>query len=644
LLDARHIAGDQRLTDDLRARAIAAWRKRAKSRLVDMGADVERRHESAGEVAFLLEPNLKDGRGGLRDVHTLRWIAAADFVRFDDTPGLEVAHDVLLDARVELHRLAGRPGDVLWLQEQDGVASRLGYRDADALMAAVAQAARTISWTSDEAWRRVASTVHGPRGREYGRDHPVASGVVLRDGEVHLDASSDPAADPTLVLRVAAAAARHHTVIERGSLVRLARDTPLFPAPWPPGAVDDFVSLLLAGRAALPVFEALDHYDVISRILPEWAHVRSRPQRNAYHRFTIDRHLLEAAANAAAHADEVARPDLLVLGALLHDIGKGRKGDHTAEGIALVEQIGPRLGLDADDVAVLVQMVRHHLLLPDIATRRDITDVATTAAVAAAVGTPLVLELLAALTEADSLATGPSAWGSWKAELVAELVDRVRIELGVAPVNEQRWTPFPSPQVLARMGARERAFLPDGDRLTVVYPDRPGLLSRIAGILTLHGLDVIGARAHSDEQGMAASEFRLLEPRDREAWDLVIPDLRRALDGPFAIEARLAARARTYRRPRPSSAHASVPSVRIDNAASAGATVVEVRAPDSIGVLYRITKALAELLLDIRHASVSTLGHEVVDSFYVREITGEKVVDARAMAELERAILHAVGE
>jgi [protein-PII] uridylyltransferase len=644
MLDARHLAGDRRLTDELRDRTLAAWRKRAKSRLVEMGADVERRHASAGEVAFLLEPNLKDGRGGLRDVHTLRWIEAADFVRLDEAAGLELAYDVLLDARVELHRLAGRPGDVLWLQDQDAVAPPLGYRDADAMMAAVAQAARTIAWTSDEAWRRVASTVHGPRGREYGRDQPMASGVMLRDGEVHIVASADPAADPTLVLRVAAAAARHHTVIERASLVRLARETPPFPAPWPPGAVDDFVSLLLAGRAAIPVFEALDHYDVISRILPEWAPVRSRPQRNAYHRFTIDRHLLEAAANAAGHADEVARPDLLVLGALLHDIGKGRKGDHTDVGIRLVEEIGPRLGLAADDVAVLVQMVRHHLLLADVATRRDITDPAPTAAVAEAVGTPLVLELLAALTEADSLATGPSAWGNWKAELVAELVDRVRVELGVEPVNQDRWTPFPSPEVLALMGARERAFQSDGDRLTVVYQDRPGLLSRVAGILTLHGLDVVAARAHSDEQGMAASEFRVLERRDRDAWDLVIPDLRRALDGPFAIEARLAERARTYRRPRQSAAYAAVPTVRIDNAASPSATVVEVRAPDSIGVLYRITKALAELLLDIRHATVTTLGHEVVDSFYVREVTGAKVVDDRAMAELERAILHAVGE
>jgi [protein-PII] uridylyltransferase len=349
LLDARHLVGDQRLTDDLRARALAGWRKRAKSWLVELGAAVERRHASAGEVAFLLEPNLKDARGGLRDVHSLHWVEAADFVRLDETPGLDLAYDVLLDARVELHRLAGRPGDVLWLQDQDGVARRLGYRDADALMAAVAQAARTIAWTSDEAWRRVASTVHGPRGREYGRDVPVASGVVLRDGEVHLDAAADLSADPTLVLRVAAAAAQHRTVIERASLERLARDTPSFPTPWPAGAVDDFVSLLLTGHAAIPVFEALDHYDVISRILPEWAVVRSRPQRNAYHRFTIDRHLMEAAANAADLAGDVARPDLLVLGALLHDIGKGRKGDHTEVGITLVEQIGPLLGLDADD-------------------------------------------------------------------------------------------------------------------------------------------------------------------------------------------------------------------------------------------------------------------------------------------------------
>ena len=157
--------------------------------------------------------------------------------------------------------------------------------------------------------------------------------------------------------------------------------------------------------------------------------MRNKPQRNAYHRFTVDRHLLEAAANAAELAPRVDRPDLLVVGALLHDIGKGFPGDHTEVGIGLVATIARRMGFAPGDVETLVAMCRYHLLLPDTATRRDLDDPATIDTVAKAAGDVGTLELLGTLTEADSLATGPSAWGSWKAGLVAELVERARRQL-----------------------------------------------------------------------------------------------------------------------------------------------------------------------------------------------------------------------
>ena len=465
-------------------------------------------------MAFLLEPNLKDGRGGLRDVHALRWAEAAESVLLEgDDDAIQAAYDVLLGVRVELHRQAGRPGDVLLLQDQDAVAARLGEPDADTLMARVATAARTIAWTSDEAWHRVGSWLTGPSGREYRRDRPVAPGVVLREGEVHLEAAASPAGDPTLVLRVATAAARHRCRIERRSLDRLARETATFPAPWPAGAADDLAALLLEGEPAIPVLESLDQRGLLVKVLPEWEPVRSRPQRNAYHRYTVDRHLWEAAANAAALADRVSRPDLLVVGALLHDLGKGYPGDHTEVGIELVGRIAPRMGFGRTDTEVLAQMVRHHLLLPDVATRRDLSDDVTIDAVAEAVGDARVLELLAALTEADSLATGPSAWGTWKSELVAELADRVRFRLGSGPAMPESWSLFPSAEVLALMGSGRLALLPEPDRITVVAPDRPGLFTHIAGVLTLHGLDVLGAQAHSDELGMAASEFRVRDRR-----------------------------------------------------------------------------------------------------------------------------------
>ncbi len=646
LLTARHLAGDAELTDRLASRAKSSWQRRSRRWLTDLDGSVERRHAEHGEVAFLLEPDLKDGRGGLRDAHALGWADAAQLVLLPgDGEALQRAYDVVLGARVELQRRLPRPSDVLRLDEQDAVAAALGDRDADALMARIAGAGRTIAWTSDETWRRIRSGIEGPAGREFRRDRPLAPGVLRRDGEVHLAHDVDPASDPTAVLRVALAAARTGLGIERTSLDRLAARTPTFPDPWPAGAIDDVCALLLSGPSAITVLETLDQRGLMVKVLPEWKPVRNRPQRNALHRFTVDRHLWEAAAQAAALADRVERPDLLVLGALLHDLGKGSPGDHSEAGVAIARRLGPRLGLPPADVAVLETLVRHHLLLPDVATRRDLADHDTIDPVAEAVGDPAVLDLLAALTEADGLATGPAAWSEWKAGLVAELVERVHDVLGATPASEQRWAPFPSAAVAARMGERRRWIEVDGEQVTVVNPNQPGIVARVAGVLSLHGLGVLAARVHADGD-MAAIELRVASPSGgaEVRWEQVGNDLAAALDGRLALAARLAERARTYERRTPVATLAAVPSVTFDDSASSDATVVEVRAPDRIGLLYRITSTMADLLLDIRHAKVQTLGPEVVDAFYVRTATGAKLSDPAHRREVERALLYVIGE
>jgi [protein-PII] uridylyltransferase len=653
-LDVRHLAGDRRLTDELAEQGLSLWRKRAKGWLEQLAGSVERRQVTAGETAFLLEPNLKDGKGGLRDVHSLRWAAAAGVTGVDvlldgDRDALAPCYETLLAVRVELHRLMGKPGDVLALQDQDAVADQLGAGDADVLMASISSAARTISWISDESWFRVRDALAGGPRRAVRADVAVAAGVAVHDGQIHLVASAMPSTDPTLMLSVATAAARQRTLIDRATLDRLAAETPVWPEPWPAGASDDLVALLLEGHDAIGALEALDQRDLLTRLLPEWAPVRAKPQRNAYHRFTVDRHLWEAVANAAELAERVTRPDLLVLGALLHDLGKGYPGDHTDAGVELVAVIAPRMGLSPRDTAIVSQLVRHHLLLPEVATRRDLSDDATITAVADAVGDHLTLALLAALTEADSLATGSSAWSPWKAELVDELVRKVDMVLGGGDAVEvaARWRLFPSAEVETMMAAGVERIMTEADRVTVVSVDRPGLFSRVAGVLSLHGLGVIAAEAHSDDAGsggagMAANEFRVVVPGHGPVpWSKVTEDLEHALAGRLAIESRLAERARTYRRRRAQSAEPAQRWVRIDNDASSNATVIEVRAPDSVGVLYRITKSLAEVGLDIRHAKVATLGHEVVDTFYVQS-AGTKVTDAFHLREIDLAVNHAI--
>ena len=642
LVTARPVAGDSDLAAEVIEQARERWRKRGRDSLRDVHKRVIERHASAGEVAFLLEPNLKEGLGGLRDIHALWWALEAGLVlNGADRQELKRANEMLLTARVALHISTQRSGDVLRLEDQDAVARLIGFADADKLMAEIAAAGRSVAWIADEAWARI-----DPPANANEPSRRLAPGVELVRGEVHLDSTANPVTDPTLVLRVATAAARLNARIDRESLNRLGEETPVWPDPWPAGASDDFVALMLEGERAIPVLESLDQRDLITKVLPEWAPNRSRPQRNAYHRYTVDRHLWQTVANAAALADTVARPDLLLFGAWFHDIGKGYPGDHTEVGVEMFATIGPRMGLSAEDVATVQALIQHHLLLADTATRRDLSDDATITGVANELGSATTLELLRALTESDSKATGVSAWSEWKAGLVAELTERVHHVLGGGDVHDVTWKLFPDAEVLEMMAEGRFTACTTENSITVVSPDRPGVFAKVAGVMALHGLDVLGAEAHSDEQGMAASEFRVQPPATHAIeWGRVLESVERALRNELALEARLAERAQTYGIPRAKTAiPPAPPSVRFDDAASSNSTLLEVRAPDKVGLLHNIAKTIADMGLDIRHARVQTLGNEVVDTFYVRTSAGLKITDPVHRAEVERALLFAVSK
>ncbi|MBW3591426.1 MAG: ACT domain-containing protein, partial [Actinobacteria bacterium] len=255
------------------------------------------------------------------------------------------------------------------------------------------------------------------------------------------------------------------------------------------------------------------------------------------------------------------------------------------------------------------------------------------------------LELLWALTEADSLATGPSAWGSWKAGLVSELVRRTAAVIRGGGAGHVSLETFPTAEQKQRLAAKDFGIESAGDRVTVYAQDRPGTFSRTAGVLSLHGLDVLSAQAYSSDDGVALAEFRVSDRRrDPIPWEKVTRNLQLALDGVLALEARVAQRARTYGRSKPMRRDPIAISVRFDNDVSETATVVEVHAPNGIGILYRITHALADLDLDIRFAKVQTMGDEVVDSFYLRGRQGGKITDRFHLGEIEKAILHRLVE
>ncbi|HEY3087463.1 MAG TPA: [protein-PII] uridylyltransferase [Jatrophihabitantaceae bacterium] len=639
LLDVRHVAGDATLTAALRVRLLDLWRSGASKRAEELRSLSVQRAETAGDAAFLLEPHLKDARGGLRDAQALQALARAQLV--DIGLAAREAYAVLLDVRGELHRLTGRVQDVLHQQEQSGVASALRLSGADTVLRAVNEAARTIGHATDTAWRRVPTrTVQ--RGWSVRRllsapgpaRTPLAKDVVMQDGDVVLARDADPWADPLLTLRAARAAAEHDRPLAPFTLERLATESAPMPLPWPDAARDDFIGVLGAGAAGIPVMESLDQAGLLVRLIPEWDAVRFTPQHNPVHRFTVDRHLLEAAAEGAAHTREVARPDLLLLGALLHDIGKGfDPADHSRAGAGVAEQIANRMGLSYGDAATVTALVRHHLLLPDTATRRDLDDPVTIKTVTSAVGgSAELLELLSALTVADAAATGPAAWSDWKASLIAELVRRARAALGgepalpaLPPLDEHR-------RSLAEAGVLSVEI--DHDGVVVAAPDSLGVLSKAAGVLALHSLDVRSATIRT-YHGMAVNAF-VVEPRFGSLPDpaVVRGDLGRAIEGTLPIAERLAAKERAYQR----GTSRRPPTVHWFDGEATDATVVELRADDAIGLLYRVTAALERCHVDIRSARVSSLGGSVVDAFYVTTLSGAPI-PKRQRRDIEAALM-----
>jgi [protein-PII] uridylyltransferase len=712
LLDVRLVAGDADLATEL-ARRVRELAPRRRERVLDaLATAAARRRVQPGAIAEMLEPDLKQGGGGLRDVQAPGWAAwtlppagdaepalldgrgwdagvarlvARGYLQGEDPDRLRDARTRFLDARVALHRVTGGRSDRLALQDQDAVAALLGAADADELVRALGEAARSVVWITRDLWSRLRATEAGPVGmRPSTRD--LGDGIVLRDGRIAF--APDATLDTVTVLRAAVHAAEARAPFERASLARLAACTDIR---WDPDARDAFIDLLAAGTGAIPVFESLDHIGLLVRLLPEWSSVRARPQRNAYHRFTVDRHSLEAVSECAALLDpehpsgtgfdgavaRTARRDLLLLGALLHDIAKGRPGDHSVVGEAIARDVALRIGVDAAGSDDLAWVVRNHLLLADTATRRDLGDDQTITRYANAVRDPARNAVLYALTIGDSRATGPAAWNTSKAALVRELFIKADARLGadvrIDPAPDSRaalaaligegeahafldampdgYARAFAPEQLAHHHALFRAGAPtlewlrldDGRwRCTLVERDRTGLLATAAGALALVGFDIDTATAYGHPSGLALEVFtgrdhfdRLSTPEGRTAATTTVGD---AIAGRLPLDEQLRARARRYRPALTPGIDRDV-RVLVDTDASASATVVEVHAPDDVGLLARVAAVFVDLDLDVGQALVATVGDRVVDVFYLHDTTGVRFQQRHAVESLRATLL-----
>jgi [protein-PII] uridylyltransferase len=691
MLDGRWLAGDEDGWPELSGALLARLREDPRGFADRLRSDAEARRDRFGSVSWLLEPELKEGAGGLRDIHSLGWLGAVlgedrgaptldgvGLLRSAEREAVDAACELLTRVRSALHLEVGRATDRLLLEQQPSIARAMGFEDEPGMRAV------------DGLMRQVFE-----HGRQVEHVRTAVFERYLRGGsEVR---GLDPT--PAGILRGLAQVAKERGVVPPATLDAIEAAPVPDPVTWTQDIRDAFLELLRSGEEGVRMLEVLDRIGLLERYLPEWALVRCRPQRDPYHRYSVDVHLLQALAGMAqllgdgAPVDPMAAEastlvtdrDALLLGALLHDIGKTGHGNHVPVGAELAERMLERMGLPEPTRALAYFMVARHLLLSDTATRRDLEDDDLIHDVAATVGDPEHLAALYLLTLADAGATGPAAWTPWRATLVRELVAKVqrvleRGEVGAETaerlaeradalralmhdVSEEDIHRFllrmprsyfltTRPEQVAAhypvieppLGAIEVRTLsgvgtrPGTYALTVVAADRPGLLALIAGALSLAGLSILTAQVFTTEDGAAVDVFEVEgvfeEQVGEERWREFRSTLRRAIEGRLSLDYRVAEKRRHYPPPR----HDVPVHVTIDNGVSDFFTVVEVGAPDRIGLLFDVTRTLSELQLDVHLAKVATYGGRVIDAFYVRDVLGRKLDDPDQADELQRAL------
>jgi [protein-PII] uridylyltransferase len=658
LLDLRPIAGDADLVVSTGARVAEHWRTTARRRVAGLLEHVRERPGARDALAHQSEPDLKHASGGLRDLSVLRALAATWLVSYD-RPAIDAAGSVLLDARDALQTATGRRTSTLLRSEQEAVAALCGADDADAHHAVLAEAGRTVA---DQLARAVRALGAGSRARRpftvgegAGRRPrlvPLGDGLVRQGDEISLDLRAG-SRDPARVVLAARAAARTGARVSDVTL-GAARGRPGPEGPWPEALHDAFVDLLATGAGFAALYEDLDLAGLVAAWVPGWDAIRNRPQRSPVHRWCVDRHLVETVALAAPSAGLVRRPDLLLLAALLHDLGK-RDGarDHSAEGAPLARAAALHLGAAEEDAGTVARLVAEHLTLVELATTRDPGDDSTVTALLAAVDhDPDVLRMLRILSEADARAASPRAWTSWRARLVDHLTERAGTALAAERAAPRSAPPAAGEPrgLLARTerraaeearrtgaevalgprpdDAEETRALRPGERagpeplpLVIAVPDRVGAFAAMAAVLEEARLAVRAALVRT-EDGIAIDTF-WVRPHRGDVPDPVL--LRAALD-------------RELRRPLPPApprADDAGPraSVVLVPGASATATVLQINAPDRRGLLADAARVLARHGVSLRSAHVVTRAGRALDTLY---LTG---ADGAPLAPVEIAVL-----
>lgn len=728
ILDGRFICGMSplfhQLMERLRSKLINIKPAQITNLLIESN---KARHKRFGDSSYLLEPNLKEGQGGLRDYHTMLWIAhiqsdikqARDLEYFgylshDEFQGLGMALSYVWNVRNHLHLLMKRKCDQLHLENQTQLADRMkikganGHLPVEKLMGDlhghmeyIKQCYSIFVYELDQKKRL--------KRKNKSLKETQVPGLKFNRGMLNFISPEVVLNDPLLLIRIFAESAAHKAPLnaEARRLVKEFGDVVAQPDfRSSPEVVALFEKIMMRPVESFDVLNAMLNTQFLVRFIPEFKYVVNRIQFDQYHLYPVARHLLltvkllkSIVADKQQGSDGLARrlyqeirnKRVLFWAALLHDIGKSEPASgHAERGADMAGRILTAKGLAAADVETAVFLVREHLLLFETATRRDINDEETALSIARRIGKPERLKMLYLLSVADAMATGPKAWNDWTASLMrglflkslnsivkGELVSRQAIRtieekkeriMTAASSQEDRefnrkLIDFMSPRYMLHTSSQEipqhiQLYRRLGDEpfvwriekstdeqtrtVTICAKDRPGLISRIAGVLTLNNINILDVRIFTWRNNVALDIFEVQAPPDLlfedERWERAARHLKAALNDELDLGAELAQKAENYRsikkltKDRPQQ-------VVVDNDSSSFFTIIEVIAWDRPGLLYRISDALFRCRLDIWVAKIATRVDQVVDVFYVRDFDGEKVDRSEEVGGIRETVM-----
>ncbi len=732
LLEGRYVWGDQELYDEGHRRFLAEVVKGTEDRFVsEKLAERNERHKRLGDSRYLVEPNVKEGKGGLRDLHTLYWIGKyihkvrdsselveAGLLTAAEYRAFRKAENFFWAVRCHLHDLTRRAEDRLTFDVQREVAARMNYKDrpgksgVERFMQYFFLQAKVVGTLTGVFLAQLddqfAKRQRGGFFAGFRAKPRMVRGYPVSGGRVGVPSDDWFREDPVRLLEVFVVADAEGLELHPDAMRIAARDARLIdPAiRKDPRANALFLELLTSRNDPETVLRWLNEVGVFGRFVPDFGRVNAQMQFDMYHHYTVDEHTIRAIGLlariekgemkdehplAVRIIHEVQSRRALYVAVLMHDICKGRGGDHSLLGAELALRLCPRLGLDDDETALVSWLVRYHLLLSDTAMKRDLADWKTIGDFVAAVESLDRLRQLTLLTIVDIRAVGPGVWNSWKRQLIHELYDAAeeRIRLGHVRHGRTERVAAKKEAATIRLGAKADLVAKFGKQLgdaywiaepddiiamnliqfaagtgaplsitceyyaargatlvTVIAADHPGLFYRIAGGIHLAGGNIIDARIHTARNGMAVDNFLVQDPLGRPLMEASqLARLRTAIEDALANRVQLVPQlaARPLARPR-ASAFEVRPRVEFDNQASNRFTVIEVSSRDRPALLNRLARALFEAQTIVHSAHIATYGERAVDAFYVTDILGDKIESASRLEAIEQGLLRAAGE